>query len=213
LFDWGALPWVILIAVLYWLQGRVDLQSAGIMDSTAVARGEWWRLFTAVWLHGDLAHMGSNATLGLVLLGLAMGAYGTGAGLLAAYLAGACGNIVAWLLSAGVHRSLGASGMVMGCLGLLAIHSLPLWRQQPRPTKFLFTGIFGGVMLFVLLGLAPGTDIVAHLGGFASGLLIGAVATQIPDLAGRVKTNLFSGFLFALLVIIPWWLALRHALT
>jgi membrane associated rhomboid family serine protease len=102
--------------------------------------------------------------------------------------------------------------MVMGCLGLLAIQSLPLWRQEPRPIKFLFTGIFGGVMLFVLLGLAPGTDIVAHLGGFASGVLLGAVATQVPDLAQRVKTNLISGLIFALLVIVPWWLALSQAL-
>ena len=101
--------------------------------------------------------------------------------------------------------------MVMGCLGLLAIQSLPLWRQSPRPTKFLFSGIFGGVMLFVLFGLAPGTDIMAHWGGFVSGLLLGAVATQVPDLARRPKTNLLSGLVFALLVIVPWWLALRHA--
>ncbi len=87
------------------------------MDGAAVAHGQWWRLFTAIWLHADLAHLATNATIGLLLLGLAMGRYGTGAGLLAAYLAGAGGNLVAGLISLQPHRSLGASGMVIGCLG------------------------------------------------------------------------------------------------
>ena len=29
-------------------------------------------------------------------------------------------------------------------------------------------------MLFVLLGLEPGTDVVAHFGGFVSGLILGS---------------------------------------
>ena len=63
-------------------------------------------------------------------------------------------------------------------------------------------------MLFVLLGLTPGTDVLAHAGGFATGLLLGGLLTLIPGLAQKAKTNLLCGFLFALLVIVPWWLAL-----
>lgn len=211
LFDWGSLAWVCLLALFFWLNARGDLEAAGIMDSGSVARGQWWRLFTATWLHADLGHLGTNAAIGLVLLGLAMGRYGTGAGLLAAYLAGAGGNVMAWLLSSGRHYSLGASGMVLGCLGLLAVQSFSLWRQTPHAGKYIVSGVVGGVMLFVLLGLTPGTDVLAHFGGFVTGLLLGVLFAMIPRLAQRTGANLLCGLLFALLVVLPWWLALRHA--
>ena len=209
LFDWGSLAWVLLTGVFYWLNSQIGLHPAGVMDGAAVAHGQWWRLFTAVWLHADLAHLATNAALGLILLGLAMGHYGTGAGLLAAYLAGAGGNILAGALSLQTHRSLGASGMVMGSLGLLTVHSFSLWRQTPHAWKFVVSGVCGGTMLFVLLALTPGTDVVAHLGGFATGLVLGALLSLVPGIARKPNANLVSGLAFALLVIVPWWLALR----
>jgi rhomboid protease GluP len=199
----------VLAGVFFWLSAHSDLQGAGVMDDAAVAHGQWWRLFTAIWLHGDLAHLAANATLGLVLLGLAMGRHGTGAGLLAAYLAGAGGNLLAGLVSLQTHRSLGASGMVMGSLGLLAVQSFSLWRQTPRSWKVVLSGVCGGVMLFVLLALTPGTDVVAHLGGFVCGLLLGALLSLIPGMAQKANANLLCGLVFALLVLVPWWLALR----
>jgi membrane associated rhomboid family serine protease len=210
LFDWASLAWVGLVALFFWLSTRGDLESAGIMDSAAVAHGQWWRLFTAMWLHADVGHFATNATFGLVLLGLVMGRYGTGAGLLATYLAGAGGNVIAWLLFTGPYRSVGASGMVLGCLGLLAVQSFSLWRQTPHAGKYIVSGIVGGVMLFVLLGLTPGTDVLAHAGGFATGLLVGALLSLIPGLAQSTGVNFLSGFAFALLVLVPWWLALTR---
>jgi rhomboid protease GluP len=213
LFDWGSLAWVFLLVLFFWLNTRTDLQVAGIMDTAAVVGGQWWRLFTAIWLHADLGHLAANASIGLVLLGLAMGRYGTGAGLLAAYLTGAGGNLIAWLLSSELHRSLGASGMVLGSLGLLAVQSFSLWRQTPHAAKYILSGIVGGVMLFVLLGLTPGTDVLAHFGGFATGLLLGGLLALVPGLAQKARTNFVCGLLFALLVIVPWWLALSSAET
>ena len=211
LFDWGSLAWALLAGLFFWLNARAGFQPAVVMDGAAVAHGQWWRLFTAIWLHADLAHLATNAAIGLVLLGLAMGRYGTGVGLLAAYLAGAGGNLLAGLITSHPHRSLGASGMVMGSLGLLAVQSFSLWRQTPHARKFILSGVGGGVMLFVLLALSPGTDIMAHLGGFAGGLLLGALLSLVPAVAQRPNANLLSGLGFALLVIVPWWLALRSA--
>jgi hypothetical protein len=50
---------------------------------------------------------------------------------------------------------------------------------------------------------------MAHLGGFVSGLILGALMNLVPAIAQKPKTNVLSGLLFALLVIVPWWLALR----
>lgn len=209
LFDWGSLAWVLLVILFYGLDARAELRPAGALVGSLVTHGQWWRLFTAIWLHGDVGHLASNATFGFVLLGLAMGRYGTGAGLLAAYLGGVGGNVVSWLVSGELHRSLGASGMVMAGLGLLAAQSLSA-RPRPAPArKVVLAGIFSGVMLFTLLGLTPGTDVLAHLGGFLSGLLLGGLLGMLPVMAQKAGVNLGCGLLFTVLVVLPWRLALR----
>jgi len=213
LFDWASLGWVSLVCLLFLVSnGHTGFFATGVMDSALVSHGEWWRLFTAMWLHADAAHLASNATFGLVLLGLAMGRFGTGIGLMAAYLAGFGGNLAVWWLSKPTGPgSLGASGMVMGALGLLAAQSFSLKPHTPHSKRHLVTGIIGGIMLFVLLGLNPETDIRAHFGGFIAGLLIGAVLTQLPNMAARAGVNFFTGLVYAALVIWPWWAGLRPA--
>ncbi len=88
-FHWGALLWCLVLAAVHWLNtlGGMNLTAIGRMQSDAVLNGAWWRLFTAIMLHGDLAHLMANITFGLVVLGLAMARYGPGCALLAAYLA------------------------------------------------------------------------------------------------------------------------------
>jgi membrane associated rhomboid family serine protease len=212
-FDWSCLAWVPLnIFFFWWSETRDDLRTLGAMDGAALAHGEWWRLFTATWLHADLSHIAMNVVFGLLFLGLVMGRYGPGVGLLAAYLAGVGGNVMAWLVYAEAHRSLGASGVVMGALGLFSVQSVALLKRRNKNTFRLFAGaILAGVLLFVLLGTDPDADVVAHLGGFVTGLLLGLLLTLIPRLNQRPTLNLFAGILFAALVILSWWCALTHS--
>ena len=100
--------------------------------------------------------------------------------------------------------------MVMGCLGLLAAQAFWLWRSGQPDRRQLVTGGAAGVLLFVLLGLTPGTDILAHTGGFAFGCLFGAGLGFVQDIPHRTRLNLFCGVTFVLLVLIPWGLALAH---
>ena len=140
-----------------------------------------------------------------------MGRYGPGVGLLAAYFAGVGGNLLAWLVYGETHRGLGASGVVMGALGLLAIQSVSLLKRRNANTFRLFaSGILAGVLLFVFLGVSPGTDVVAHLGGFVTGLLLGLILALAPHFNHRPLVNLTAGILFAALVILPWWWGLAH---
>jgi len=71
----------------------------------------------------------------------------------------------------------------------------------------LLGGMAAGVMLFVLMGLSPDTDVAAHLGGFIGGMLIGVPLLFLPRLARDTRTNLFAGALFSGLTIFVWWLA------
>jgi len=210
LFDWGSLAWVLLLVAFYHLSTRAGLHAIGEMSNRALGAGEWWRLFTATWLHADLAHLAGNAVVGFLLLAFVMGAYGTGTGLLGAYLAGVGGNLAVYLFGSSSHISLGASGTVMGALGLLAVHSFSLWQRGPHARKYIISGIAGGVMLFVLLGLAPDTDVLAHLGGFVCGVALGGLAGLGRHDRQERRGDFIAGLVFAVWVIVPWWLALRH---
>lgn len=211
-FDWASLVWGVLVVLFYFFSlSQPGLKELGLMDTGQFANGQWWRLFTAMWLHADAAHITANAVFGCALLGLAMGQYGTGTGLLAAYLAGAGGNLLDWLIYRHGHYSLGASGMVMGALGLIAVYSFALRHELPYPKKYVFGGIAAGVMIFVWFGLSPETDVTAHLGGFVCGLILGIVLAVAPKLSRSPVINVLTGILFAALVIWPWMLAMeRH---
>jgi rhomboid protease GluP len=213
-FDWASFGWVLVVAVFYWAQTHAasGFRDAGLMDATAVSHGEWWRLFTAIFLHADLGHFAMNAAIGVFLLGLTMGNFGTGIGLLAAYLAGAGGNVATWLVYTSGHLSLGASGMVMGCVGLLASQSIFPGYRTPNRFKYLIAGAAVGIMLFTLLGLSPGSDVLAHLGGFVTGLAVGSLLMILPgQIRKNAAANVFAGIMFCVLVILPWWLALKNA--
>lgn len=174
IFDWRVWFWAMLMGVFFWLDRvlPVDLSLAGRVDGAAVAGGQWWRLFTATTLHGNESHLILNLASGVLLLGLAMGACGPGAALLASLLAGVAGNVATLLVHGPGHLSLGASGVVMGALGLLAAQSLAAVRQLPV-RQWLTRGLGGAFLLTVLMGLNPASDITAHLGGLAGGILLG----------------------------------------
>lgn len=213
LFDWVSLGWVLLVGMFFWIQTHTgsNFRDAGLMDATAVSHGQWWRLFTAIFLHADVTHFALNASIGLFLLGLTMGNFGTGFGLLAAYLAGAGGNIATWLLYTRGHLSLGASGMVMGCVGLLVSQAIFTGAPPAHRWKYLIAGTAAGIMLFASLGLSPGSDVLAHFGGFVSGIVLGCLLRMVPRLSRNSAANVVAGIAFCVLVILPWWLALHAA--
>ena len=140
-----------------------------------------------------------------------MGLYGPGTGLLATYLAGVGGNVAAGLVHDAAQRGLGSSGVVMGALGLLAAQSFAHFRHRnSNQVRHFAAGIFGGMLLFVMIGVSPEADVVAHLGGFATGLLLGSLLLLTASIRHRPRTDLAAGILFAALVILPWTLALTR---
>lgn len=206
-FHWGALLWVFAISVLH--AGGAVFQAAGRFATGRVREGEWWRTFTAVWLHADLGHLASNATLGGVVLGLAMGHFGAGTALLAGLLAGAAGNLLGLALRGHDYVGLGASGLVMGAIGLLTAQAFALYRLSWRATRYVLPAVLGGGFLFLVLGTDGRGDVIAHLGGFLGGLGLGAMAALVPP-GWRPRTSRVAWVTFLLLTGLTWGLALRR---
>ncbi|MCW5557329.1 MAG: rhomboid family intramembrane serine protease [Verrucomicrobiae bacterium] len=177
LFDGRVLFWALATALVFWVQ---DAFAAGLFDTRAVRQGEWWRAVTAVWLHKDIGHLASNLALGVVFLGLSMARFGAGVALLGSLAAGALANLTAMALRSEPYIGLGASGLVMGALGMIAAQSLRLWNTGRRGTRLILTGMGTGVLVFILTGTRVESDVLAHLGGFVFGLLFGGLASLIP---------------------------------
>lgn len=212
LFDWSSLAWAAVTTVFYLLQRGSPLYAEqGLMHGAAVWDGQWWRLFTAIWLHADATHLTLNLTCGVPLLGLAMGGYGTGPAFLAALLAGAGGNLLALLINGSTHQSLGASGLVMGTLGLLTARGLWWHLRVQSDRRWGYAALAAGVMLFLLLGASEGSDLVAHAGGWFSGLLLGSFTMPWTNRIRRGAINLAAGLAAAAITLLTWWLALRNA--
>ena len=212
-FDFLSLGWAGLCIWIYWLNSRdAGWSLAGQMDSTKVFSGQYWRMVTAMFLHADLAHLAQNMSLGILLMGLTMGTAGKWPGLLLALLAGAAGNAFSLLLTPKPFIGLGASGVVMGCLGIIATLPLRKLSKQPEGWKKMAVrnAISGAIFLFILFGLSPGTDIFAHSGGFLAGLIIGISYSYLPE---RVRiSNHFQHFCLVVvtgLILGGWWLAWR----
>ncbi|MDQ6631454.1 MAG: rhomboid family intramembrane serine protease [Verrucomicrobiota bacterium] len=212
LFHWGSLFWVIALWLFYyWSEIRFpSAKILGLMDNRGIFSGEWWRIFTAMTLHGDITHALANATTGFLLLGLAMARYGFGWALLASYIAGAGGNFLGAIFYSEIHRSLGASGMVTGALGLLATQLFFEWRKNHWRRRIIIRSLAGGILILVLIGFGENADLVAHLGGFFFGSLLGCLLNSLPS---RFSENLLSNqlalFLLGIWIALTWGLALR----
>jgi membrane associated rhomboid family serine protease len=213
-FHWGALGWCFLLIVVHYLTWAElpSLRQAAQFDSLAVAHGQWWRTFTAILLHADLGHLLANSAIGFVLLGLALARYGAGVGLLASFLAGALGNVAGLLLHTRPYHGLGASGMVMGALGLVCIPPYRHWYSQRRAFKQVIQAIVAGVFLFLLLGVDPSSDVIAHLGGFLGGAFLSLVLHLAPTRILRRKAFVAGAWLALIgLISVSVGLAWRHA--
>lgn len=218
IFDWRCVLPMLFLVFLFALEAirNANLSGAGMMHNESVHQGQWWRLFTAVTLHGDLAHLMANALTGLFLLGLAMGAYGPGVGLLGSFLAGVAGNVVGLIFYSSAHRGLGASGMVMGALGLLAAQSFTLLRHGLTPRQLAARGVLSGCLLLVLLGFSPAqnVDVLAHVAGFVAGLGFGAgLAFCPPNLPQNLGVQRIGLAVCFALIGVTWCFALRAPVT
>lgn len=210
----GALFWCLLLAFWHWAATFAweGLDLAGRMDSALVWKGAWWRLFTALTLHADLAHLMANATFGVVILGFAMARFGPGVTLLTTFISGALGNVAGLFFYSRPYTGVGASGMMMGALGLLCVHSFGLWRQSPKAARYVFSGVCAGFLLFVLFGVNPRSDILAHFGGFVSGLALGGGLALVPQARLEKRSlNIWACLLLAGLIVFTWSCALRHS--
>jgi len=144
----------------------------GWLDASAVRDGDWWRLISATLLHGSVLHVAGNGFV-LFFLGRIVENIHGRAAYIAAYVgAGVAGGLLS-MWASGVN-SLGASGAILGLLGVIAAFGLRYNKQIPRALRDYFRlDIWFFVGFVALLSLLPAVDWAGHLGGFLFGFVLG----------------------------------------
>lgn len=144
-----------------------------------VQKDEPWRLFTAMFLHGGLLHVGLNMfalhQAGQVVERL----YGRMGFVVLYGVAGLLGNLASLWWKPG-PVSVGASGAIFGVYGALLAYLMLQRGSVPNEVfREMRSGTLGFIGYSLFAGFSiPGIDNAAHLGGLLGGLVMGAALAQ-----------------------------------
>lgn len=146
----------------------------------ATQDGQWWRLFTAQFVHFGVLHLGMNMAALWDVGRLVERLYGRWRFALLYLASGVLGNLLSLVVQGNQAVSAGASGAIFSLYGALLVF---LWRERRQVEPGEFRWIFGGALLFtaLILGMGwvvDGIDISAHGGGLLAGALLGHVLAR-----------------------------------
>jgi len=138
-----------------------------------VLQGEWWRLFTAMFLHGGMTHILMNM-FSLYLIGRGAEMYFDTKSYLSIYL---FSGIIGGLVSLYIHPEsvgIGASGAIFGVFGALAGFFLAHKDKIATQSKAFMKDFAMIIGLNLVIGFSiPSVDVSAHIGGLIVGFLGG----------------------------------------
>jgi membrane associated rhomboid family serine protease len=165
-----------------------------------IAAGEFYRLVTADFLHYGLLHLGLNM-YALWLLGRECERLLGRWRFLALYLlAGIGGSVAVYCFGPQTALTAGASSSIFGLLGALFF----FFRRMNADVRGLL-GLLG--LNLAITFLVPHISILGHLGGLATGAVIGALMAYAPRNSARVIVQV--GGLVVVTVILAVLVAVR----
>lgn len=133
-----------------------------------IMKGQLWRLITPAVLHASLIHIGFNM-YALYSLGPSLERIFGDWAFIALYLLGAIwGNTLSFFLSP--NPSLGASTAIFGLIAAQGVYIYKNRLMLGQAARPLLMNILMVVLVNLILGLSPGIDNWAHIGGLLGGL-------------------------------------------
>jgi membrane associated rhomboid family serine protease len=134
-----------------------------------VEKGELWRLVTAIFLHANLLHIFFNMWAFVQIGFLVEQIYGWQRYCFFYIFSGAMGYVASSIFYPNV-MSIGASGAIMGLIGVLLAYSVRNWKSHGR---ILGKRLLFWVFFILFYGyVIPNIDNAAHIGGLLSGFLV-----------------------------------------
>jgi rhomboid protease GluP len=152
------------------------LQMLGWKENGLIYQGQYWRLLTAMFLHGSLIHILFNA-YALYAFGTEVERmYGTARFVTIYFVAGLVGSVASYIFSA--YPSVGASGAIFGLFGAHAAFFYLNRKILGDFAKMQLQSMAGLLVINLLIGFSGSRiDNYAHIGGLIGGVIVGAALT------------------------------------
>jgi membrane associated rhomboid family serine protease len=135
-----------------------------------------WRIFTAMWIHFNLLHIGLNM-LSLFFIGTVVEVfYGKWRYIAIYLLSGIIGGIVTYFTMPPDTLAAGASGAIFGVFGALGIFFLVNRRALgPAGNGAIANWLFWLGLNIVWDFSTPGIGLLDHIGGLVAGIILGVI--------------------------------------
>jgi membrane associated rhomboid family serine protease len=148
-----------------------------------------WRLITAIFLHGSILHIAFNMWVLMDIGPMVEEMFGSGRYLFLYVMSGVGGYVLSSFVG---HNSVGASGSLLGLIGVLLASTTG---RKSMAAQSLRSALIRWLVYIGVLGLIMrGTDNFAHLGGLAAGYLLGRLMPDRPpaDVSERRLADLLG---------------------
>jgi rhomboid protease GluP len=156
--------------------------SLGLKANDLIRQGQFWRLFTPMFLHGSILHLGFNM-YALYIFGPGLERYYRhGRFLLLFLLGGFAGNVFSFMFSA--FPSLGSSTAIfalLGAEGVFLYHNQKVFGGVARRA---LTNIIIIALVNFMIGLSPGIDNWGHMGGLIGGTIFAWLGGPLLEVKG-----------------------------
>jgi membrane associated rhomboid family serine protease len=192
---------------LFGMSGEASYRLGASLPYGVFVQHQWWRLVTAMFLHGGLIHIGFNM-MSLLQLGPALEElYGSARYLFLYVVTGAFGFLVSAYMG---HFSLGASGAILGLVGaMLAVTT----KRGGAFMRDLQSRLITSVVILFIIGQwgGFGIDNTAHVAGFAAGFVFGKIyADRQPMNSSERQRAQALGWLAGVVVLASFVMMLLH---
>jgi tetratricopeptide (TPR) repeat protein/membrane associated rhomboid family serine protease len=186
--PWGTgLLVVAALAFAIWRQltgGDTPMQLLrfGAEYAPLVTQGEWWRLWSPLFVHVGWAHLVVNVVTLAVFGYQVERTYGNLRFLALFVWSGVCGSVLSLLLL--MPLSAGMSAALYGVLGAVAVLGVRFRAELPSTLRGrMLAGLIAAIAYLLLFGFfLPGVNEVGHLGGLAAGVLF-ALVVRAPAMS------------------------------
>lgn len=193
----------VLVFIIMTLKGGSEniqnLVSFQAMNKVLVYKGQWWRLFTAMFIHIGIFHLLMNMYFLYSIGGVFESLYGARNFLIIYILTGLMGNLFTYAFGDINSVSAGASTALYGLIGLglgimLNYRDNDLLMQFGR--SFLPIVVINIIYSFTM----PGIGITGHLGGLLGGFILAGLF-PIMNIDISLTTRIISLVIFVLVAI------------